>query len=48
MEENKEKLHQQFRALLKQRKEENDALRKIISALERKELKSTKENKARK
>ena len=51
MEPKHEALHHQVKELLKQRKEENDALRKIIIAMERpqgKEPKTTKENKSRK
>ena len=51
MDARQEKLHQQVKELLKSRKEENDALRKIILAMEIKEMQSkkgTKENRPRK
>jgi hypothetical protein len=51
MDARQEKLHQQVKELLKKRKEENDALRKIILAMEIKEMqskKATKENRPRK
>jgi hypothetical protein len=50
MEPKHEALHHQVKELLKQRKEENDALKKIIVAMERKhvrETKTIKENKPR-
>jgi hypothetical protein len=48
MDTRQEKLQQQVSALLKQRKDENEALQKIITAIKSKELNAVKENKSRK
>jgi hypothetical protein len=48
MDDLKEKLHNQFKELKKIRKDENDALKKIINALTRKEQTEPGKNKPNK
>ena len=45
MDANQEKLHHEVKELLKIKKDENNALRKIILAMERKEAKQNKPKK---